>query len=326
MTQLKIIASSGLVVFILVFGLATSPAFSMHVMCGSTIFVDTDLDSNLIDCTGDGIIIGADNIKLRLKGFIIDGDPTGSGNGISLSNRVKVTVENAVVREFTRSPGLGISIQGGGGNRIKGVVVADNLAGIEVINSNNNEIKNNTVSNNGNQGVILSGPLSTRNKVKENEVYGHATIGIRIVASASDNKISKNNVHNNQDGVRALDADNNMIKGNQISQNSLGIRLNFDADGNIVKGNDITNNGTGLQVGLGAPINSNDNNVIEENIFANNIVGVNIFAGNNNNRIEENTFSANIAEPFFDQITDNGSGTVVVDNICDPPDGAPICN
>ena len=43
------------------------------VMCGDTIFVDTDLSNNLIDCPGDGITIGADKITLALKGFIIDG-------------------------------------------------------------------------------------------------------------------------------------------------------------------------------------------------------------------------------------------------------------
>ena len=46
---------------------------AVPVMCGDTIFVDTDLSNNLIDCPGDGITIGADKITLALKGLIIDG-------------------------------------------------------------------------------------------------------------------------------------------------------------------------------------------------------------------------------------------------------------
>src|SRR5436309_1889450 len=39
------------------------PALASQVSCGAVLTTDTVLDSNLSDCPGDGLIIGADNIR-----------------------------------------------------------------------------------------------------------------------------------------------------------------------------------------------------------------------------------------------------------------------
>ena len=51
-------------------------ALASHVGCGDTITTDTTLDSDLVNCPNNGIIIGADNITLDLNGHTIDGDGT----------------------------------------------------------------------------------------------------------------------------------------------------------------------------------------------------------------------------------------------------------
>jgi hypothetical protein len=43
-------------------------ALASHVRCGDTITANTTLDSDLLDCAGDGIGIGADGITLDLNG------------------------------------------------------------------------------------------------------------------------------------------------------------------------------------------------------------------------------------------------------------------
>ena len=45
-----------------------------HVSCGDTITVDTTLDSDLIGCPNNGIVIGADDITLDLSGHTVTGD------------------------------------------------------------------------------------------------------------------------------------------------------------------------------------------------------------------------------------------------------------
>src|SRR3989338_10998076 len=69
------------------------------VGCGDTITEDTVLTEDLLNCSGNGIIIGADNITLDCNGHRIDGN--GDFNGISVSNNVNgVTIKNCNIQEF----------------------------------------------------------------------------------------------------------------------------------------------------------------------------------------------------------------------------------
>ena len=54
----------------------TGQASASHVSCGDEITADTTLDSDLVDCPGNGIVIGADDITLDLNGHLVDGDGT----------------------------------------------------------------------------------------------------------------------------------------------------------------------------------------------------------------------------------------------------------
>ena len=58
----------------LLLALGGSQALANHVQCGDVITQGTTLDSDLIDCPGDGLVIGADNITLDLNGHTVDGD------------------------------------------------------------------------------------------------------------------------------------------------------------------------------------------------------------------------------------------------------------
>ena len=49
-------------------------ALASHVGCGDMITTDTTLDSDLVDCPNNGIVIGADDVTLDLNGHTIDGD------------------------------------------------------------------------------------------------------------------------------------------------------------------------------------------------------------------------------------------------------------
>jgi hypothetical protein len=51
-------------------------ALARHMSCCDTITTDTTLDSDLVNCPNDAIVIGADSITLDLNGHTIDGDGT----------------------------------------------------------------------------------------------------------------------------------------------------------------------------------------------------------------------------------------------------------
>src|SRR5262245_39397585 len=97
-----------------IFALAASQALASHVRCGDLITQDTTLDSDLLDCPDDGVVIGAPNITVDLGGHLIDGvapGPSFSVDTDGIDNRGGhdgVTVENGAIREF----GNGVNIGG----------------------------------------------------------------------------------------------------------------------------------------------------------------------------------------------------------------------
>ena len=63
-------------VLMALFLLPTAAAEASHVQCGDVITQSTKLDSDLLNCPGDGVVIGADDVTLDLNGHVIDGDGT----------------------------------------------------------------------------------------------------------------------------------------------------------------------------------------------------------------------------------------------------------
>src|SRR5688572_26585245 len=103
--------------FALLFALGGSQALASHVKCGDVLTQDTTLDSDLVDCSGQGIVIGADNVTLDLNGHTIDGDHASSEsdlcdvgviNALGVSpcalptgaTHSGVTVRGGAIREF----------------------------------------------------------------------------------------------------------------------------------------------------------------------------------------------------------------------------------
>src|SRR5919197_6184701 len=90
---------------VIVLGGALVPARALatHVGCGDTITADTTLDSDLIDCPGNGLVMGADGIALDLAGHTIEG---GGGFGVSTgvapdgTGYDELTIENGAIHGF----------------------------------------------------------------------------------------------------------------------------------------------------------------------------------------------------------------------------------
>ena len=150
------------------------PALAADDLCGATILDDLKLDQNLA-CTGDGLIVGVDGIKIDLNGHTISG--SGSGAGIAVTGRtdisftggtimnfavaVRVNASTDVVikhNEFVANP-EGIDLQAGSiGNTIKDNAFRDSITrGIMLrSNSSDNDVKNNTFIGNR-VGVLVFG-------------------------------------------------------------------------------------------------------------------------------------------------------------------------
>src|SRR5687767_9453177 len=74
-------------------------AHATHVACGDTITQDTTLDSDLVDCTTRGLVIGADGVDLDLAGHTISGTGT-AFFGIEARVRSGLSVHDGTVTGF----------------------------------------------------------------------------------------------------------------------------------------------------------------------------------------------------------------------------------
>jgi Right handed beta helix region len=159
------------VVGLMAFG--DSQASASHVSCGDEIAADTTLDSDLVDCPGSGIVIGADDITLDLNGHTVDGDGTPDA-GCPLCNQGLlnfghggVTVRDGSVREFA----IGVYFNNARHNRVLGISSRRQLgSGIDVYGNKSVVVRNRVFGN----GVVVDGDGSrvARNVVVRSPRYG----------------------------------------------------------------------------------------------------------------------------------------------------------
>src|SRR4051794_31587336 len=80
---------------------AAVPAASAEaaiVTCGQVITTSVTVDNDLTNCPGKGLVVGADNITIDLKGHTVDGDepavgvPDVESNGVEVASYDGVTV------------------------------------------------------------------------------------------------------------------------------------------------------------------------------------------------------------------------------------------
>jgi parallel beta-helix repeat protein len=224
-------------------------------LCGATIFDDVRLDHDLT-CAGNGLIVGADRVRINLDGHTITG--SGSGVGISVVGRSDVSIKGGTIRNFAtgvviaNSRGVvvhdaqlvghvdGIDVQAGSagntikashfqGNRTRGIMLRDATSAIVV---KDNSFVANRVS------ILVNGPVGST--VKDNTVSSSTLAGIRIGQTATDNLISDNTITSNPAGIEFLVTAAGSAIGNLLRANTLA--LNACAVKGPVAGNTLTEN------------------------------------------------------------------------------------
>ena len=137
-------------------------------LCGTTVLANLKLDQDLT-CPGNGLIVGADGIRINLNGHTITGP--GSGVGINVVNRTGVVIVGGTVKKF--------------------------LAGIQLVNSTAIVVKDNQVT--GNQdGIFLIG--TSGSTIKENTAWQNSRVGIMLRPSAIRNSTQNRGRGEHADG------------------------------------------------------------------------------------------------------------------------------
>ncbi len=215
-------------------------------------------DIDVTDARGGIILNSATNVTL--DGFDVSGSNAGGyDRGIGIhSASTNVTLRNIVARDrdfailtvgltdslienvdatstVPADSAVGLQINGGSGNTIRGVVSTNRGAGIQLKSSHNNLIEDNTLGDGMRWGVTVGS--SNNNTLRNNDVSNSSRAGVELYGTSSDNAIHCST----------------------ISNNSIGIHAQAAVTGLVVSDNDISGNGTGIKNLSGDPINAENN-------------------------------------------------------------------
>ena len=283
--------------------------------CGQTITQSTVLDNDLSGCTNNGIVVGADNITLDLNGHTVAGtSASGDKGGVVLMGRTGVTVQNGTVRNFD----VGVVIEGGSANTVRGINAIDNISfegqgtsnrggdGIAILSSRDNRILlNNTVNNGPYSGIGIYSNIDSAHPRATSGVSSGNVVDGNVVEGNIQARTPNNVVNNDNIGIR-LEPGNtgNFILNNRVRGNGLdGITLFQGNTFTVVRGNISTENGFYRQTarrgnGIGLQIGGANDNIIENNISARNADnGISIRNGSLRNVVRNNTAVQNVMLP-----------------------------
>jgi len=239
------------------------PTATADDLCGATIVDDVKLHQDLI-CTGDGLIVGADGIRINLNGYTIAG--SGTGIGIAVIGRTDISIVGGTIRNFA--------------------------VAVRVMTSTDVVIKHNEFVGNP-EGIDLHAG-SVGNTVKDNAFRDSAIRAIMLRTTSRDNDIRNNIFTGNRIGILVFGGVDNTLKGNIVSGSSLaGIRFNVTATGNVLKHNTVISNVVGIEF-LVTPTGSSTGNELKRNVIATN--GCGLKGPTAGNSFKRNSFEGNVAD------------------------------
>ena len=266
-----------------------SPAFGNHVSCGDVITQDTTLDSDLVNCPGDGVVIGADDITLDLAGHTIDGVGAQAG-GAGVDNdegHDGVEVRRGRIQEFHS----GVYFDFGDEGLLRGLTITDSGAAFQLWDSDFNTIERNVLS----AGIALYAD-SDGNTIDRNTTNGPGThvlvFGFGGDRLADGNRITRNRMIGAGESyaIYAGFVNDTVIEGNQIRNHSgIGISVNAQGMSNRIQGNTLYDTGEGIAL---------DSNVRDTLILRNQVTnsvrdGIRLGSLTINTLVERNNASRN---------------------------------
>jgi parallel beta-helix repeat protein len=217
-------------------------ALASHVSCGDTVTQDTKLDSDLVNCPGDGIVIGADNITLDLNGHLIDGTgfPT-SGAGVdNNAGHDGVTVIDGRIQEFA----AGVQMTGAANNLITRLTVTQSAATVSL----RGDSDGNVISRNTGEGPIMLIGDSDDNLIERNALSPGAVFILSVFpGTAERNRIERNTVSSGFEGISLNGATETTVEKNVVSGVQRGMVVTGTS--NRVVQNTVTNSGVGIALG-----------------------------------------------------------------------------
>jgi hypothetical protein len=260
-------------------------ALASHVNCGDTITQDTTLDSDLLNCPGDGVVIGADGITLDLAGHAITGAGEGATGVNDLAGHDSVVVEGGGVRGFQ----TGIYLKDADGSRVSRMALGQDGTSVQLDNSDAGVIERST----------FSGPIPSA--------------GVAVRDGSTDNTIEANSFSGTGNGILLLgSAIPREVRGTQIERNDLvgngvGVLALTGSVGTVIADNRVSDSSNFAILAAG------DTTLLDRNTLSANHLG--IFISGPNTRASRNRVSRSATDGIGVSSSTTTFGTVLDRNV-----------
>ena len=312
------------------------------------IVSDNDNDGIILEDSGNNVLSGNNVSSNDSDGIRIDG--AGSTNNVLSGNNVSNNPSGIIVGDSwsgdssfsilsgnnvsNNNYGIQITEYSNNNTLIGNMVSSNHNEGIRLEGSSNNTLTDNIVSDNNNYGIIILPTVASasgNNTLSGNNVSSNSGVGIvvgnNLYGGSSNNTLTDNIVSSNDEAgiiIRGAASMNNVLSGNTVSSNLLGIDLDYSGnntlsgnnvhlniyDGidlygssyNVLSGNNVSSNSYyGIWLG-GSPNSGSSNNTLTDNIISlNSVAGIRIGEdwdpyGSDSNVLFRNTFDANAVQ------------------------------
>jgi parallel beta-helix repeat protein len=315
--------------------LFSAPSYARsQARCGKVITANFTLKHDLLDCPGDGLVVGANGITINLNGKTIDGVSIGAGvvnNGFD-----RVTIRNGKIQGFNYGVWLRPETKR---NIVTGLTITTSeYAGVQLTNADwNNRITRNVIEFQAGEGVALA-EGSSGNVVADNKICTNEANGVYLLGS-SGNRIVRNKIMGNSDrnlrldkshknrvlrntfarggdaAVELTDSDRNVLARNKVSTSGDAGFVLTRSHGNRLLANTATSSSD-----AGAFLQYSNGNTLRKNAFFGNPAGIDL-AHAHGNIIESNAANANMGNGIN---LEDSNGNRIRSNIANGNDGAGI--
>jgi parallel beta-helix repeat protein len=260
--------------------------------CGRILTRDTTLQADVLNCPGDGLVIGADGIVLRLNGHTVDGTEAAGSAGIRLAGHDDVVIEGpGRVTGFAD----GVHVANGLRNRVRDLTSTGNGFGIHLVDADGNRLVRNDASENRGSGA--------------DPPPGIPWGGI-ILERSDGNLVEGNELSQNAGGpgVALLHSSANRVLRNVPAGSDNPNILLSESHGYVVSGNGSTNSNV-----VAIELQASNDNLVEENVASDNeSEGITVRRGSARNIVRFNTAGGNANVGIF---VSDAVGTIVRGNV-----------
>ncbi len=231
-------------------------------LCGQTITTSITFSADQ-NCTGNGLIVGADGVTIDLGGFTLTGDRGSSDLGITSIGHSQVVIRNGTVRNFDQ----GIFISGGGETtsvKMTNVIVRDNVHEGANIAIGVATVTHSAFIDNGGSGVFFQGFSDKGSLIASSAFVGNGGAGFQI-SGGSKSKLTGLTATGNSVGV-VLNGANLSFRSSAVAANTTdGVVLIANGSITIAKTVIVGNLRDGVRV----------TNTIGTSVIASNVIGGN---------------------------------------------------